>query len=88
MLGVDEGGDAAPLLCFGDHVQGQGGLTGRLRAEDLYDAAAGYAPDAQRGVQADGSGGDHLDVLLHLPVTQRHDGALTEVLFDLIHCRL
>ena len=88
MLGVDEGGDAAPLLCFGDHVQGQGGLTGRLGAEDLYDAAAGYAPDAQRDVQPDGSGGNHLDVLLHLPVAQCHDRTLAEVLFDLIHCRL
>ena len=40
VLGVDEGGDAARLLGFGDDVQGQGRLAGRFRAVDLDDAAA------------------------------------------------
>ena len=35
VLHVDEGRDAALLLRFGDHLQRDGRLTGRLRSEDL-----------------------------------------------------
>ena len=48
MLGIDEGGDAAALLGFGDDVQRQGRLAGGFRAVDLDDAAAWHAADAER----------------------------------------
>ena len=34
MFGIDEGASGTELLRFGDHRQGQGGFTGRLRAVD------------------------------------------------------
>ncbi len=56
---VDERRHAALLLRFGDHLQGDGGLAGRFRAEDLDDAAARKAAHAQSGVQRDGTRRDH-----------------------------
>jgi len=41
VLGVDKGADAALLLHFGDHLQGEGGLALRFRAVDLDHPAAG-----------------------------------------------
>jgi hypothetical protein len=43
VLGVYERGEAAGLLGLGDDVQGEGGLTARLGAIDLDDAALGHA---------------------------------------------
>jgi len=65
------------------HLQGQRGLAGGLRAVDLDHPAARQAADAQRNVEAQGAGGDHLDVLDHLALAQAHDGALAELLLDL-----
>ena len=47
MLGVDVGADAAVALGLGHDVHGEGGLAGGLGTEDLDDAAAGQAPDAE-----------------------------------------
>ena len=55
VLGVDEGREAAGLLGLGDDLEGERRLAGRLRAEDLDDAAARDAADAERGVDARGS---------------------------------
>jgi hypothetical protein len=41
VFGVDECGDAAQALGFGDYVQGHGGLTAGFRAVDFDHAAAG-----------------------------------------------
>ena len=66
VLGVDERGHAAGLLGVGDDVQGQRGLAGALRAEELADPPAGHALAAQGQVQAQRPGGDagHRDHLV------------------------
>ena len=51
VLGVDERADAAAALRLGDHVVDERRLAGRLRAEDLDDAAARQAADAEREVE-------------------------------------
>ena len=50
------------LLGLGDRVQGDGRLAARFRAEDLDDPAAGQTLAAQGDVQAQGAGGDAVDV--------------------------
>ena len=57
MLGVDEGRDAAPFLGLGDDVLRQRRLAGGLGAEDLDDAPARDAADAQREVEGEGTVG-------------------------------
>jgi hypothetical protein len=82
VLGVDEGADAAPLLGLADGRQRQGGLTRRLRAVDLDDAAAREAADADRVVDGDRAAGDRFDG--HgLALTEAHDRSLAELAFDL-----
>src|SRR5690606_27420250 len=51
VLRVDEGGGAAPRLHLGDGVQGEGRLAARLGAEDLRDATARVAADAEGAVE-------------------------------------
>ena len=83
MLHVDEGGFAPGLLGLGHHVEGHGGFAGGFRAVDLYDPTSGDAANAQGHIQAEGAGGDGVN--LHgggLP--QLHDSALAELLFDLL----
>ena len=55
VLGVDEGRDPALCLHLGDGVQGEGGLAGRLVAEDLHDPAARVAAHAERAIEAHGA---------------------------------
>jgi hypothetical protein len=87
MLGVDEGADAAASLRLRDHVVDERRLAGRLRAEDLDDAAAREAADAEREVERQRSGRDCPDrdrrVVVHL-----HDGALAEAPLDLAERRV
>ena len=84
VLGIDEGGDAAVLLCLRDHVQGNRRLTGRLRAIDLDDAAARDAADAEGDVERQDARRDDLDVHVCLGIAEAHDRALAEVLLDLL----
>ena len=56
VLGVDEGTGAALALGFGDDVERQRGLARALRSVDLDDAAAWQAADAERDVEAEGTG--------------------------------
>ncbi len=51
VLGVDERADAAELLGLGEHVVDQRRLARGLRAEDLDDAPARDAADAEREVE-------------------------------------
>ena len=83
MLGVDERRHAAELLRLGDDLQRQRGLAGRLRPEDLDDAAARHAADAERVVDADGAGGNGVDRLDGAFLAEAHDRALAELLLDL-----
>src|SRR3954447_8139095 len=82
MLGVDERGDAAGPLRVGDRVQRNRGLAARLRTVDLDDPAAGQAADAERDVESDRPGGDHLDRGAGL-VAEPHDGTLAVLSLDL-----
>ena len=87
MLGVDECGDAARALHVGDRVEGQRGLTRRLRTVDLDDAAARKTTDAEGDVEGDGTGGDDFDRRA-LVAAQPHDRALSELAVDLGEGRL
>ena len=58
VLGVDERRDAALPLGLGDDVQADGGLARALGAEDLDDATAGDAADAERDVEGERAGRD------------------------------
>ncbi len=82
MFGIDECGDAAFFLGFGDDVQAERGFAGGFRAEDFDDAAAGHAFAAEGDIQREGAGGDAVDiergVAIHI-----HDGALAVGFFDL-----
>ena len=82
VLGVDERGDAAGALGVGDGVQRERGLSGGLRAVDLDDAAAGQPADAERDIERDGAGGDHLDGGAFV-AAEAHDRALAELAVDL-----
>src|SRR6266567_6924442 len=82
MLGVDERRNPACLLGIRHGVQRQGGLAAALRAVDLDDAAARQAAEAQRHVQRDGTGRDHLDRHPRL-LAEAHDRALAELPLDL-----
>jgi hypothetical protein len=63
-------------------VQGERGLTRRLGTVDLDDPAAGKPADAERDIQRDRSGGDHLDGGA-VVAAQPHDRALSELPVDL-----
>ena len=82
MLGVDEGRVSAGLLRVGHGVQRDRGLTRGFGTVDLDHTAARQAADAQRHVQGERAGGDHLNRGT-IVVTQAHNGALAELLIDL-----
>ena len=83
VLGVDEGAGAAALLRLGDGVQRQRGLAGAFRAVDLDDAPARQPADAERQVEPERAGRDHLDLLVAGRGAHAHDGALAEGPLDL-----
>ena len=74
--------DAAGLLGLGDDVQRSVVLPERLRAEDLDDASARHAADAQREVERERARRDGVHGTACL-VAQAHDRALAELLLDL-----
>ena len=83
VLGVDERAHAAELLGLGEDVVDQRRLARGLRAEDLDDAPARHAADAQREVERQRAGGDRVDAHLRALVAHAHDGALAELALDL-----
>ena len=87
VLGVDEGGQAAGLLGLGDDLEGERRLARGFRAEDLDDAAARDAADAERGVDRERAGRDDGDRRLR-PLAEAHDRALAELALDLRQRRL
>ena len=82
MLSVDEGSDSALLLNVSNCVKCEGGLTRGLRTVDFYDAATGKSANAERNIQCDGAGRNHLDGSA-LVASQAHDGTLTKLAVDL-----
>ena len=73
VLGVDERADAAELLGLGEDVVDQRRLAGGLRAEDLDDAAARHAADAEREVERQRARRDRVDLHLRALVAHAHD---------------
>ena len=63
-------------------MQGNGGLSGGLRAVHLDDPTAWQTADSQSDIERDGSGGDHLDRSTAF-VSESHDGSLAELALDL-----
>ena len=88
MLGVDKGADAAVFLALGDGFQTQGGFTGRLGAKNFDNTATRQTADAQRQVQPQRTGGNHLQVFLLVAAVHFNDGAFAEILFNLLQSRL
>ena len=80
---VDERRDAAGLLRLGDHLQGDGGFTGRLRPENLIDTAAREAAHAQRSVQRNRARRDHRDRYNGVLRPQTQDRALAKLFLNL-----
>ena len=87
VFGIDERTGFTFTLRCGDNLQRQGGFTGRFRPVDLDDTAHWQTAGAERNIQRKRAGGDGFYV--HRTVfTQAHDGAFTELLFDLTQrCR-
>ena len=84
VLGVDEHRGATGLLGVGDDRERERGLARGFRPVDLDDATARHATHAQGDIEPDGAGGDGLDVGRGVALAQGHDGALTELLLDLL----
>ena len=85
VLGIDKRTGFTFALCRGDHLQRQGSFTGGLWPVDFYDTAHRQTASAQRDIQRKRTGGDGFHI--HGTVfTQAHDGAFTELLFDLAQC--
>jgi hypothetical protein len=80
---VDKGRQTAGLLRLGDDLQADGRLAGGLGAEDLADAAAGNAADAQRGIEADGASRDYGNRYHCLFGAEPDNRPFTKLFFDL-----
>jgi hypothetical protein len=72
MLGIHKGGNPALLLGLGDDLEGQGGLTGRLRAIDLHYPTFGHAAHPQGQVQTQGAGRDDLHMAHGIQIAHAH----------------
>src|SRR5690606_11044702 len=83
MLRVDECGHAALTLQLRNCVERERRLTARLGAEDLDDAAARVAADAERHVETERAGRDDLDVAANLlAVLEAHDRSIAKFLLN------
>jgi len=85
VLGIDESCDASQLLGLRHDVQGQGGLAGRFGAEDLDDTPPGHPTHTKCHVQGNGACRDCGHIRQRLIISQTHDGAFAELLFDLAY---
>ncbi len=88
VLGVDKGAGAAALLRFGDHMQRQRRLARAFRAVNLDHPAARQTADAERDVEPERAGRDHVDVRGGLARAELHDRALAEGALDLAERRV
>jgi len=82
VLRVDEGGDPAELLSFGDRVERQGRLPRRFLSEDLDDASTRVTADTQRTVETYRAARQTRGRSDGLLVPQSHDCALSKLLLD------
>ncbi len=82
VLGVNERRQAAGFLRAGDDVQHQRGLARRFRPEDFHDAAARNAADAERQVQRERAGRNHVNFDQRPGIAEAHDAAFAITLGD------
>ena len=82
VLGVNERRETAALLRVGDDVEHEGDLGGGFRAEDLDDASARHAAHAEREVNGERAGGNHLDGAQRRGHAESHDGAFAVAFRD------
>src|SRR5690348_8267671 len=88
MFGVDEGTGAAGFLRLGDDLERERGLAGAFRPVNLDDAAARQAADAERDVETERTGGNHLGLTLRRDMGAKlHDRAFAEGALDLAERR-
>src|SRR5436189_27425 len=71
-----------------DHRERERGLARGLGAIDLDDATARQAADTQRNVEPDRATGNHVHRAPSAILPQLHDGALAELLLDLLEGKL
>ena len=83
VFGVDERARPAQLLGLRQHVVDQRRLAGGLRSEDLDDAPARHAADAEREIERERAGGDRGNANLRALIPHPHDRALAELAVDL-----
>ena len=83
VFGIDESGDAALFLRFGDDVDGEGGFTGGFGAVYFDDAAFWEAADAECVVEADAACGYDFEGFVWA-VAELHDGAFAVVFLNLV----
>ena len=86
VLGVDERAGSAPALGLGDRVQRERRLSGTLGPVNLENAPAGQTTDAEREIQPERAGRDHLDTLVTGLGSHTHDRAFAERTLDLRQC--
>lgn len=79
---VDEGGEAACLLCLRDGGEGEGGFAGGFGAEYFDDAASREAARAEGAVDEKVAGGDDFDGHGGF-VAEAHNGCFAKVFLDL-----
>src|ERR1039458_8778778 len=72
----------AGLLRAGDDVQHQRGLARRFRPEDFHDAAARNPADAERQVQRERAGRNHVNFDQRPGIAEAHDAAFAVTLGD------
>src|SRR5690606_20927736 len=83
VFGIDKCAGAADFLHFGNDLQRERGLAGRLGPVDFDHAAAWQAADPQRDVEPQRAGRHDLDVMFDLVVAIAHDRTPAELLVDL-----
>ena len=84
VFGVDDGAPGALGLRVGDNVKAQRGLAAGFGPVDLHDPPGGKPADAQSDIQSQRPGAENGHVGHGGLGPQTHDGALAELLFDLI----
>ena len=86
VFGVDERRRAAHLLHLRDHRQRQRRFARGFGAVDFDHATARKSADAERDIEPERTRRYRLDVLGDIGLTQPHDGAFAELLFNLRQC--
>ena len=83
MFRIDKDAVAAQLLRFSKYVEGQGGLSRRLRPVNFCYPSPRHAADPERRIEGNGPGGNPFKAGDNAIFAEAHDGTLPELLIDL-----